>query len=308
MDSTPIAKNKGILPMVEMSIWVPVLLLQACLITGGGLGFFLWRERKSRRRLQHELAEVYKTSQEKTGDVDLPATGDADLPVAASAEEDYPQEAPDAEVTDQEAEPDAVLQMPEMMHGMITQLEEKNGLLQQHVKSLHELMTLEAKDQQVLHSLSELLRESEEELQALQKVNLNLKGNLQEKKWHLRVKDDALDAVVQGYARLEMANRTLRLTNAGLKLENEANKKTLVDYEKRISRYTDIQAENFGLKQQVNRSSHAATAEQEIRFLKQELWEVKNKLAQRETELRSVQEQYEDVSAEYQRLFTCLRT
>jgi hypothetical protein len=35
---------------------------------------------------------------------------------------------------------------------------------------------------------------------------------------------------------------------------------------------------------------------------------VKNKLVQRETELRSVQEQYEDLSAEYHRLFSCLKT
>jgi hypothetical protein len=294
--------------MVEMSIWVPVLLLQACLVTGGILGFCLWRERKSRRRLQHELAEINKTTQEKTGNTEIPGTGDAEFPAVASAEEDHPQAASDAEVADQEAESDAVLQMPEVMHGMITQLEAKNGLLQQHVKSLHELMTLEAEDQKVLNSLSALLRESQEELQALQKVNLKLKGSLQEKKWHIRVKDDALDAVVQGYARLERANRTLRLTNSGLKLENEANKKTLADYEKRIARYTDIQAENFELQQQVNRSSHAAAAEQETRFLKQEIWEVKNKLVQRETELRSVQEQYEDLSAEYHRLFSCLKT
>jgi hypothetical protein len=195
-----------------------------------------------------------------------------------------------------------------MMHGMITQLEEKNGLLQQHVQSLHTLMTLEAEDEHVLHSLSALLRESQEELQALWKANLKLKGTLQEKKWHIRVKDDALDAVVQGYARLERANRTLRLTNTGLKLENETNKKTLADYEKKMARYSDIQAENFELQQQGNRASHVATIEQESRFLKQELWEVKNKLVQRETELRSVQEQYEDLSAEYHRLFSCLKT
>jgi len=286
--------------MVEMSIWIPVILLEVCVVTGGTLGFLLWRGRRIRGRLLQQIAALQRALPEPPQQ--------AEEPLPAQAEADGPPAAADPDARDNLTEEEEVLQqLPALMQGMITHLQEKNSLLQQHVQSLHQVQALEADDKHTLGALLSLLRETEEELEALRKAHSRLQGRLQEKQWYLRLEKDELAASVHRYALLEKANRALRQTIARVQYESEAKSQLVATLEKKLVRSKALHAKHDALQQQVHRLSRYADQERELQLLKQELWETKNTLVKRETELRQVQDTYEDLSAEYQRLFETFR-
>jgi chromosome segregation ATPase len=286
--------------MVEMSIWIPVILLEVCVVTAGTLGFLLWRGRKIRMRLLQQIAALQQAHAEPPQQAEeaLPAKAEADGPPAAAN--------PDAG-GDLSEEEEVLQQLPALMQGMITHLQEKNSLLQQHVQSLHQVQALEADDKHALGALLGMLRETEEELEALRKAHSRLQGRLQEKQWYLRLEKDELAASVHRYALLEQANRGLRQTIARVQHESETKSQRIVTLEKKLARYKTLQTEHDALQQQVHTLSRYADKDRELQLLKQELWETKNTLTKRDTELRQVQDTYEDLSAEYQRLFETFR-
>jgi chromosome segregation ATPase len=286
--------------MVEMSIWIPVILLEVCVVTAGTLGFLLWRGRKIRMRLLQQIAALQQAHAEPPQQAEeaLPAKAEADGPPAAAN--------PDAG-EDLSEEEEVLQQLPALMQGMITHLQEKNSLLQQHVQSLRQVQALEADDKHALGALLGMLRETEEELEALRKAHSRLQGRLQEKQWYLRLEKDELAASVHRYALLEQANRGLRQTIARVQHESETKSQRIVTLEKKLARYKTLQTEHDALQQQVHTLSRYADKDRELQLLKQELWETKNTLTKRDTELRQVQDTYEDLSAEYQRLFETFR-
>ena len=286
--------------MVEISIWIPVILLEVCVVTAGTLGFLLWRGRKTRVRLLQQIAALQQAHPEP------PQQAEEALP--AKAEADGPPAVADPDAGDDLTEEEEVLQqLPALMQGMITHLQEKNSLLQQHVQSLHQVQALEADDKHTLGALLSMLRETEEELEALRKAHSRLQGRLQEKQWYLRLEKDELAASVHRYALLEQANRALRQTIARVQHESETKSQLVATLEKKLARSKTLHTEHDALQQQVHRLSRYADQDRELQLLKQELWETKNTLIKRETELRQVQDTYEDLSAEYQRLFETFR-
>jgi predicted nucleic acid-binding Zn-ribbon protein len=285
--------------MYEVSIWVPIVLAEICILSSGTLGFLVWRGRRIQRRLRSEVEELRLTRQEPV-EVVPPSEEPS---VTSASEAAHALETAGQESEDDQSQSSTPQQTIEVMQEMIKQLQEKNLLLLQQMEVLEMHQVVAQEDKEKISSLQSVLREVEAELHILQEVNSRLKGSLIEEKRRLRIGEDELTVSAQRQSLLQGTIKELRMTNARLLSDLEVKNRRLEELEKKMVKYQQVKAENTKLQEQITKLSNAAEKEKELEALKQELWHVKTRLAQRESDLHHLQEEYDTLQSEYQRLF-----
>ncbi|HEY7493523.1 MAG TPA: hypothetical protein VIH59_20730 [Candidatus Tectomicrobia bacterium] len=266
--------------MIEMSIWVPILLAEACLLSSGILGFLLWRTRRQQRRLRAEMA-AYQHAPEKPPHTETES---------GSAPEPPPQEAGQADNIDPAttARITALFQSSDELDLAVNQLQEKRETFEQLLDVIQTRLQQADNSEEKIALLERMLRDARGVVAVLEQTDTYIRQCLREQNHRLRECVDELRWSIRQRATLEATVKQLQTTNVQL----------LQALEKKDKLIAELRARTSPEERNGNAQEEAIT---------RELLSTKRQLAQRITDLQRLQEQYDDLSTEYQNLFQASR-
>ena len=276
--------------MSEMSIWIPVVLAELWLLTAGILGFLLWLSQRRRRALQSEVQTLRQGQDNPIQSAAMQVEAPPESLWAANLTPD----ADDLEHATQE-ENEAVMRLTELLQSgddietAIKKFQERTTTLQHLLDTIHTHLQQIGDDENKIPTLERMLRDAKASVAVLRQTDGYLHQRLQQQSRQLRRCVDELRWSVRHRAVLEATVKKLQTANALLTRDLKAKQALLQDL-------------HSGSRQGKTQRNGAAQAEQ------REIFEVKSQLAERVVELAHLQEQYNNLSEEYDRLFVSIRS
>jgi hypothetical protein len=276
--------------MLEMSIWIPILLVEACLLSSGILGFLLWRLRRRQHRLRAEVKALQRAPEKP------PATETESAPVLAPAPVPAPALAPiptpREDVQDDDVDPATTARIAALFDTSaeldiaMNQLQEKRENLEQLLDVIQTRLQQAENSEEKILLLERMLRDAKGAAAVLRQTDTYIRQRLREQDRRLRECVDELRWSIRQHATLEATVKQLQTTNGQPMQALEKKDKPIEELRARIP-----QEETSGNTPEESR----------------ELLLTKRQLAQRIADLQRLQEQYDDLSTEYQNLFQASR-
>jgi len=266
--------------MTEMSIWIPIFLAEACLLSSGILGFLLWRSRRQQRRLRAEVETLQR------------APGKPPETEMKSAPAPTPAPPPHEDVQDDDVDPattariTALFETSEELDAAVNQLQEKRENLEELLEVSQTRLQQAENSEEKIAVLERMLRDAKEAAAVLGQTDTYIRQRLHEQDRRLRECIDELRWSTRQRATLEATAKQLQTTNVQLMQALEKKDKLIEE-----------------LRARMPQEDTSGNAPEESR----DLLLTKRQLAQRVTDLQHLQEQYDDLSTEYQSLFQASR-
>jgi len=255
-------------------LWGLMLVVEGFFLTSVTLTILFWRACRVQRRLRAEIVALRHVGAPTGQPQPSPAVPPPVVPDAISVQTD-------AEVQD---ELTTFVESDSKLNEVAERLREKNRSLQQQLEALLSQMTLSPLEREKLGELRAVLQELEQELEAFQIANLQLKQDLSKTTRLVRQEATQVELLERQQSALQKSIKELRMANTRMTREAEMNE---------------------NLMQRLKKEN------QELQGFKDEAWSLRTKLAAREADLMSLQaehealsEEYDTLSGEYQRIFS----